>query len=250
MRRLLLATLLALPSLLAAGAARADEGMWTFDNFPADQVARKYGFRPTAAWLEQARLASARLAGGCSASFVSGQGLVMTNHHCAHRCIEDLSTAQHDLVKDGFLARTPAEERRCPNVEVNQLERITDVTARVKAAVAGAEGARFNAALEAEKAKLERECQTSPRLRCEVVSLYHGGVYGLYQYRRFQDVRLAFAAELAAAFFGGEPDNFTFPRYDLDVAFLRVYEDGAPAATPHHFRWSERGASAGSLTFV
>lgn len=245
MRRL--APLLALAAPLLAA---ADEGMWTYDDFPSKAVAARYGFGPTSAWLEQARLSSARLASGCSGSFVSGNGLVMTNHHCAHHCIEQLSTARKDFVKDGFYARTLADERRCPEIEVNQLLAIDDVTARIRKATAGAEGARFAAAFRSEKAAVERECQTSPSLRCEVVTLYRGGVYSLYRYRRFQDVRLVFAPEFAIAFFGGDPDNFMFPRYDLDVAFLRVYDAGAPARTSAHFGWSAAGPDAGELTFV
>ncbi len=245
MRRL--APLLALAAPLLAA---ADEGMWTYDDFPSKAVAARYGFGPTSAWLEQARLSSARLAGGCSGSFVSGNGLVMTNHHCAHHCIEQLSTARKDFVRDGFYARTLAEERRCPEIEVNQLLAIDDVTARIRKATTGTEGARFAAAFRSEKAAVERECQTSPSLRCEVVTLYRGGVYSLYRYRRFQDVRLVFAPEFAIAFFGGDPDNFMFPRYDLDVAFLRAYDAGAPARTSAHFGWSAAGPEAGELTFV
>ncbi len=250
MTRLATVSLLSLLLLAAPLQAGADEGMWTFDHFPSSQVAKKYGFSPSAGWLDQARLASARLAGGCSASFVSADGLVMTNHHCAHGCIEDLSSAKRDLVKEGFYAKTQADEVRCPDMEVNQLRRITDVTARMRKATAGLDGARFHAARVATQAAIEQECQTGPQLRCEVVSLYHGGVYALYEYRRYQDVRLAFAPEFAIAFFGGDPDNFEFPRFDLDVAFVRVYEGGKPASTPAFFRWSPRGASEGELTFV
>jgi hypothetical protein len=239
--------------LLAAAlalSARAEEGMWTYDQFPADAVARAYGFRPDAAWLEKARLASARLAQGCSASLVSPGGLLMTNHHCAHECAEQLSTPGTDLVRGGFMARSAGEERRCPNLEVNQLVAIADATARMQRAIGGLEGRAFHEAQRAEMAQIEKECQISDDLRCEVVTLHRGGAYALYTYRRFQDVRLVFAPELAIAFFGGDPDNFDFPRFDLDVAFLRVYQDGKPAATPHHFRWSARGAKEGDLTFV
>ncbi len=245
MKNLLLAALAAAPLL-----AGADEGMWTYDNFPRDRVEKSYGFSPSDAWLAKARLSSARLAGGCSASFVSGGGLVMTNHHCAHSCIEQLSTARRDYVKSGFFARTQADEVRCPEIEVNQLVAIADVTARITGATAGKSGAGFFRAQRAERARIEKECQTSDALRCEVVSLYHGGVYDLYTYRRFQDVRLVFAPEFAIAFFGGDPDNFNYPRYDLDVAFLRVYQDGKPAATPDHFTWSPAGPKEGELTFV
>ncbi len=237
-------------ALLAALPARADEGMWTFNHFPSDRVAAAYGFGPTPAWLEEVQLSSARLAQGCSASFVSPRGLVMTNHHCAHRCIEQLSTGRDDRVRDGFLARSDAEEARCPELEVNQLLSIADVTARMNAATEGKAGAAFFAAQRATRAAIEAACQTSPELRCEVVSLYRGGRYDLYRYRRYQDVRLVFAPEFAIAFFGGDPDNFNFPRYDLDVAFLRVYRDGKPAPTEHWFRWSPGGPREGELTFV
>jgi hypothetical protein len=224
--------------------------MWTFDAFPSAKVEQAYGFAPSAAWLDHVRLASARLALGCSGSFVSAQGLVLTNHHCVHACVEQLSTSGQDLVKAGFLAARPAEERACPGMEVDQLVSISDVTARVRAATKDLEGEGYQRALRGEIAELESACQTSAAVRCDVVSLYHGGLYHLYRYRRFQDVRLVFAPELAAAFFGGDPDNFEFPRYDLDVAFLRVYEGGKPAHMKDWFRWSASGARAGELTFV
>jgi hypothetical protein len=241
---------LALAAALASASASAEEGMWTFDAFPADKVQAAYGFRPTPAWLDHVRLASARLAGGCSASFVSEQGLVLTNHHCAHGCIAELSTSDRDYVNTGFQARTLADEKKCPNVEVNQLVRIEDVTARVRGATKGLSGEGFEKALRGEMARIEKECQTSASLRCDVVTLYQGGLYHLYTYRRFQDVRLVFAPELAIAFFGGDPDNFEFPRYDLDFSFLRIYENGKPARLKDWFGWSARGPQAGELTFV
>ncbi len=241
----LLASLLVIPL-----ASRADEGMWTFDAFPRDRVARAYGFSPDGAWLDHLRLSSARLARGCSASFVSEGGLVMTNHHCAHACIEQVSTDGRDLVKDGFQAAAAGDEIRCPDVEVNQLVSIADVTARMSRATADLEGPAFFEAQKAEMARIEKECQTSDRLRCDVVSLYHGGRYDLYTYRRYQDVRLVFAPEFSAAFFGGDPDNFEFPRWDLDVAFLRVWEDGKPARTEHFLRWGTEAPCEGDLTFV
>ncbi len=242
--------LLLVAALAAPLAAGADEGMWTFDAFPREKVEKAYGFRPTDAWLEHVRLSSARLARGCSASFVSRDGLVMTNHHCAHSCIEQLSTAARDYVRDGFQARSAAEELRCPDVEVNQLVAIRDVTADVRRATAELDGKAFNDAQREVMSRIEKACQTSAALRCEVVTLYHGGLYHLYTYRRFQDVRLVFAPEFAIAFFGGDPDNFTFPRYDLDVAFLRVYDGGRPARMDHWFRWSAAGPKDGELTFV
>ena len=235
---------------LLAPVARADEGMWTFDNFPAAKVEQQYGFKATQPWLDHVRLASARLAQGCSGSFVSERGLVMTNHHCAHSCIEQLSTSQRDFVKTGFYAKTAADEVKCPELEVNQLTRISDVTRRMNEATGGLTGADYIQAQRGEIAKIEKECQTSDRLRCEVVTLYQGGLYALYQYQRFQDVRLVFAPEFAIAFFGGDPDNFMFPRYDLDLSFVRVYQDGQPAKTRDFFPWSPAGAKEGDLTFV
>jgi hypothetical protein len=231
--------------------ARGDEGMWTFDNFPSAQVAKKYGFSPDAKWLNEAQLSSVRLAGGCSGSFVSGDGLVMTNHHCAHSCIEQLSTKDKDFVKEGFYAPTLDQEVKCPEIELNQLVAISDVTKRIRGATQGLEGQKFAEAERAEMATIEKECaQGSDQVRCDVVTLYHGGIYDLYKYKRFQDVRLVFAPEFAIAFFGGDPDNFNFPRYDLDVSFIRAYENGKPAQTEHHFRWSKAGAKEGELTFV
>ncbi len=238
---------------LVAGSSRpviADEGMWTFNNFPADKVASKYGFKPDAAWLDRVRLGSARLAQGCSASFVSPDGLVMTNHHCAHQCIQELSTKTKDYVKEGFTAKGIAAEPKCPALEVNQLTDISDVTARMNAATAGKTGPAYIEAQKAETAKITKECSTSDRIRCDVVSLYKGGKYDLYKYQRYQDVRLVFAPELSIAFFGGDPDNFNFPRYDLDVSFIRVYENGKPAATPAYFPFAKTPTKKGDLTFV
>ena len=234
----------------AVPSARADEGMWTFHDFPSATVKQRYGFAPDQAWLDKARLASARIAGGCSASFVSGDGLVMTNHHCAHECIAQLSDAQHDYVKNGYLAKTQADEARCPDLEVQRLDAITDITDRVTAATAGKTGAGYTAAKKEISAAIEKECQTDDVTRCEVVELFHGGQFVLHRYHRFTDVRVVFAPEFAIAFFGGDPDNFEFPRYDLDVSFVRAYEGGQPAKTPDHFTWSKAGARDGELTFV
>ena len=248
-RRLSLALAL---GLVAGGslAAHADEGMWLLNQFPSATTAKRYGFTPDMPWLMHVGAASARLAGGCSGSFVSPNGLVMTNHHCAHKCIAQLSTAKQDYVQTGFLAKTLADEVKCPEIEVNQLAGISDVSKEMKAALAGLEGKAYNDALKAKTAEFEKACSHSDRDRCEVVTLYHGGLYHLYKYRRFQDVRLVFAPEFAAAFFGGDPDNFNFPRYDLDVSFLRVYEDGKPLAQNPYFPWSKAGAADGELTFV
>ena len=235
---------------LAAPSLHADEGMWTFNNFPADQLQKSHGFKPDQAWLDKVRLGSARLAQGCSASFVSKDGLVMTNHHCAHTCIAQLSTKKNDYVKSGFYAASRAKEMPCPALEVNQLESITDVTAQVNAATKGKSGAAYTDAMKAVTATIAKKCSTSDAVRCDVVTLYKGGRYDLYQYRRYQDVRLVFAPELGIAFFGGDPDNFNFPRYDLDAAFVRVYEDGKPLVAKHVLPFAKTPAKAGDLTFV
>jgi len=244
--------LVLLAAVTLAFAARADEGMWTLDNFPSAKVRQKYGFAPDAQWLRETQLSSVRLAGGCSGSFVSPDGLVMTNHHCAHSCIEQLSTQEKDFVAQGFSAAAPENEVRCPEIELNQLIQISDVTARVQGATKGLKpGKEYNAKRKAAMASVEKECSAGDeKLRCDVVELYHGGQYSLYRYKRFQDVRLVFAPEVAIAFFGGDPDNFNFPRYDLDVSFIRAYEDGKPARTDHYFKFSPNGAKEGQLTFV
>ncbi|SEK77462.1 dipeptidyl-peptidase 7. Serine peptidase. MEROPS family S46 [Stigmatella aurantiaca] len=237
-------------ALVGALPALADEGMWTYNNFPSAAVKSKYGFEPTPQWLDKVRLSSARLAGGCSASFVSANGLVMTNHHCTRGCIEQLSTAQKDYIANGFYAKTLADEIQCPAMEINQLAEITDVTDRLNTATQGRTGKEYSDTLKAEMSKIEKECATSDQVRCDVVTLYQGGKYNLYKYRRFQDVRLVFAPEHAIAFFGGDPDNFEFPRYDLDVSFVRVYQDGKSAPQNHYFKWSKSGVKEGDLTFI
>ncbi|WP_342378647.1 S46 family peptidase [Myxococcus stipitatus] len=241
--------LLALGLLMALPAV-ADEGMWTYDAFPVEAVSKAHGFTPTQAWLDKVRLGSVRLAGGCSASFVSPEGLVMTNHHCIRGCIEDLSSPKEDFLAKGFLARTPAQERRCPKVEANQLVKMTDVTARMNTATKGLTGAAFNTALKREMSAVESECTTSTDVRCDVVTLFNGGKYHLYEYRRFQDVRLVFAPEFSMAAFGGDPDNFNFPRFGYDVAFMRVWKDDAPAKSPDYLPWAKEGAKEGDLVFV
>jgi hypothetical protein len=238
--------------VLSAFASRADEGMWTYDNFPSQKVAKKYNFTPSKEWLNEAQLASVRLAGGCSGSFVSPEGLVMTNHHCAHSCIEQLSTKDRDFVAQGFYAPALEAEVKCPEIELNQLLEIADVSAKVHGATEGLKpGKEFNDKRKAAMAAVEKECANGDeKLRCDVVELYHGGVYSLYKYKRFQDVRLVFAPEFRIAFFGGDPDNFNFPRYDLDVSFIRAWEDGKPAHTEHSLKWSSSGVHEGQLSFV
>jgi Peptidase S46 len=242
---LLLLACLASPLML-----RADEGMWTFDNFPSHTVEAKYGFAPSEAWLDHVRAASLRIAGGCSASFISAQGLVMTNHHCVVDCVQELSTAQQNLVETGFSAPTVAEERKCPAFELDQLTQIRDVTAEVEQALAGKTGDAANAALRAKEAELQQSCGSDPSTRCDVVSLYEGGVYDLYRYKRYNDVRLVFAPEMTVAQFGGDPDNFNFPRFDYDIGLVRAYEGGHPAASPDYLKWSANGSKDGDLVFV
>jgi hypothetical protein len=236
--------------LLVALPASAEEGMWTYDAFPSEAVKKAYGFAPSQEWLDAVRLASVRLAGGCSASFVSPDGLVMTNHHCVRGCIEDLSSPTRDLLATGFYAKEAKEELRCPKVEANQLVEMKDVTARMGTATKGLTGPAFNTALKAEMTKVEKECATGDDVRCDVVTLFNGGKYHLYKYRRFQDVRLAFAPEFPMASFGGDPDNFNFPRYGYDVAFLRVWQDGQPAKSANYLPWAKQGVKEGELVFV
>lgn len=230
--------------------ARADEGMWTFNNFPSAKVQKTYGFTPSAAFLDHVRKSSLRIAEGCSASFISPQGLVMTNHHCVVGCVGQLSTAQQNLVESGFLAKRAADEKACPDFELDQLQSIADVTKTVQGAIAGKTGAAATAALRAVTAGLEQSCGKDSAVLCEVVSLYRGGVYDLYHYKKYTDVRLVFAPEYAIGQFGGDPDNFNFPRFDFDIGLLRAYENGKPAVTPDYLRWSRNGSKAGDLVFV
>jgi hypothetical protein len=244
-----IATLLVV-CLFSPLALSADEGMWTFDNFPSHTVEVKYGFSPSPAWLDHVRASSLRIAFGCSGSFISPQGLVMTNHHCVIDCVQQLSTTQQNLVESGYTAATPAEERECPAFELDQLTQIRDVTAEVKQALAGKTGDDANAALHAKEAELQQSCGSDPSTLCQVVSFYEGGLYDLYHYKRYTDVRLVFAPEMSVAQFGGDPDNFNFPRYDYDIGLLRVYEGGHPAESPDYLKWSADGSKDGELVFV
>ena len=246
-----LAASLAALVLLAAGAARADEGMWPFDEAPVAQVKDALGVTLDARWLGHLRDASVRLTNGCSASIVSRQGLVLTNQHCVVGCAQQLSPPDKDYVGDGFVAAGPADERTCPGVQAEVLVAIADVTAPIFAAGAGKTGEAFAAARENALADAERDaCGGDARYRCQVMSFYQGGQFKLYKYRRYADVRLVFAPELDTALFGGDPDNFNFPRYDLDCAFLRLYEDGKPAVTPAFLAWSSSPPKAGEPVFV
>ena len=237
-------------ALFGATPALAEEGMWTFDAFPKEAVKSAYKTAPDDAWLERVRLSSVRLAQGCSGSFVSSDGLILTNHHCVLRCVQQLSSEDSDLVTQGFAAPKRDKERRCPAFEVNQLVEITDVTERVQSSLTGKTGKAFQDARKAVTATIEGDCAKSEDNRCDVVSLYRGGLYHLYKYRRYQDVRLAFAPEFASAFFGGDPDNFNFPRYNLDFAFLRVYVDDRPLQVKNWLPWSPAGPKENELVFI
>ena len=232
-------------------AALADEGMWLYNQPPKDRIKAKYGFELTQKWLDHVRLSSVRFNNGGSGSFVSADGLTFTNHHVGAGCMQQLSTAGHDYIKTGFYAKTRAEETECPNLELNQLVGIEDVTDKVNAGVKPRmSAADAGQAQRAAMSQVEKDCSTSTRLRCDVVVLYSGQVYNLYKYKKYTDVRLVFAPEFDIAFFGGDPDNFTYPRYDLDITFFRVYENDKPAHLDNYLRWSPSGVNDGDLIFV
>ena len=236
---------------LATPLALADEGMWLYNAFPRDRVQKQYGFLPTQEWLDHLRLSSVRFNNGGSGSFVSPDGLAFTNHHVGADCIGKLATSGHDYMKTGFYAKTHADEAKCPDLELNVLVGIDDVTAKVKAAApATMSTADAGQAQRSAMSAIEKECATSTGLRCDVVTLYSGEVYNLYRYKKYTDVRLVFAPEFAAAFFGGDPDNFTFPRYDLDITFFRIYENDKPVHLDHYLQWSKTGVKDGDLIFV
>ena len=235
--------------LLLANVALADEGMWLFNAFPKDKVKAKYGFEPSQEWLDHVRLSSARAPNG-SSSFVSPDGLIFTNHHIAQGCIHDLSTGGKDYMKDGFYAPTRADEPKCPGVEFVVLVGIDDVTAKVNAASKpGMSSAEVGKAQREVMSSLEKECSVDG-LRCDVVTLYSGALYHLYKYKIYSDIRLVMAPEFDIAFFGGDPDNFEYPRYDLDISFFRAYENDQPARTENYLKWSKTGIKEGDLVFV
>jgi hypothetical protein len=241
--------------IAALSPAWADEGMWTFDNFPAEAVRQAYGVEVTPAWLEHVRLSTVRLA-NCTASFVSPQGLMLTNHHCIESCLGEQSSKKDNLVENGFLAPAPNAERRCATQVADVLVAMENVTAAVTKAVAGAsDGAAYQARQHALTA-LEQSCEQSSahsstgKLLCQAVTLYDGGQYFLYKYKRYDDVRLVFSPEIGIASFGGDPDNFQFPRWSLDIAMLRAYEHGKPAKTPQYLKMDFAGPREGELVFV
>lgn len=238
-------------SASAAFAAPFDEGMWTFDNPPLDRLKNDHGFIAGQDWFDHLRQSSVRFNDGGSGSFISPEGLVLTNHHVGFGAIQKLSSEGKDYVKNGFYAPTRDAELACPDAELNVLVSIEDVTAKISGAVAsGATPKEANDQRRAAIARLEKEEAEKTGLRCNVIPLYQGGEYALYRFKKYTDVRLVFAPEEQIAFFGGDPDNFNFPRHDLDMAIFRVYEDGKPAATPHYLRWSVEGPKEGDLVFV
>ena len=248
-RRWFLAGLLFI--MMPASRVAAEEGMWTFDNPPLKILKERYGFTPTKEWLDHVRLSSVRFNDGGSGSFVSPHGLALTNHHVALGQLQKVSTPEKDYVKDGFYARTPDEELKCPDLELNVLVSLEDVTVRVQgAAKKGMSEEEGLKARKAESAKIEKESQDATGLRSDVVTLYDGGEYWLYRYKKYTDVRLVFAPEQQIAFFGGDPDNFTYPRYDFDMALFRVYENDKPIDSSNYLKWSAHGADDGELVFV
>jgi hypothetical protein len=237
--------------LSVGGLATADEGMWLFNVPPAARIKAKYGFQLTKEWLNHTQLSSVRFNNGGSGSFVSPNGLTFTNHHVGATCIHGLSTGDKDYMKTGFYAKTQAEEAKCPDLELNVLQDIEDVTQKVNAAVKpGMSVADQGQAQRSAMSTIEQECATTTKLRCDVITLYSGAMYHLYKYKKYTDVRLVFAPEFDSAFFGGDPDNFEYPRYDLDITFFRIYENDRPVHLEHSFKWSTTGVKEGDLIFV
>jgi hypothetical protein len=253
MRRSALPTLLV---LVVSAPAFSDGGMWTFHDFPHGLLKREHGADVSQAWLDQVRTATIRLS-NCTASFVSRDGLVLTNHHCAEACLDEHSSAEHNLLREGFLARSRPQELKCGAQIADVLMDMENITAKVAAAISGLDDRAANDARKKALTQLEQACEENSRrgksgaLKCESVDLYQGGQYWLYKYHRYDDVRLVFAPEAGIAAFGGDPDNFQFPRWDLDMSVLRAYgPDGKPAATPNFLRIRPEGPNAGELVFV
>jgi hypothetical protein len=234
---------------LPAGYVKEFGTMWTFEAPPLDYWKARYGFTPDKAWLDHVRLASIRLP-NCSASFVSSRGLVMTNHHCARECITTVSTPDSNFQALGFVARSQTDERKCPGLFVDQLQSIEDVTGPIQKAVSSRNTATQVAQRNAAISAIEKDCETEPGLNCQVITYYQGGVYSLYRFKRFTDLRLVMAPEEAISFFGGDPDNFTYPRYDLDLSLMRVYENDKPYEPTDYLKWSKNGAKENDVVFV
>src|SRR4051812_16391848 len=232
-------------------ASFADEGMWLFNDPPRKLLKERHHFDVTDQWLEHVQKSSVRFNSGGSGSFLSEDGLVMSNHHVGADTLQKVSTKEHDYLKDGFSARTLAEEIPAKDLELNVLMSIEDVTARVNAAVKpGLSDEEAFRARRSVMAEIEKESKDKTGLRSDVVTLYQGGLYHLYRFKRYTDVRLVFAPEQQIAFFGGDPDNFEYPRYDLDICFFRAYENGKPAKVEHYLKWSQKGTAPNDLVFV
>ena len=242
----------ALAAALTFGSvARAEEGMWLYSNPPRQQLKDKYGFDATDAWLDHLMKSSVRFNSGGSGSFVSGDGLVLTNHHVGADALQKFSTKEKNYLRDGFYAKNAGEEIKCVDLELNVLQNIEDVTARVNAAIpAGLTGGEAALARRKITAEIEKESREKTGFRSDVVTLYQGGEYHLYRFKRYTDIRLVFAPEAQAAFYGGDPDNFEYPRYDLDVCFFRAYENDKPVQPVNYLKWSAKGAADGELVFV
>ncbi|MBP9888150.1 MAG: S46 family peptidase [Leptospiraceae bacterium] len=229
----------------------SDEGMWTLDNLPQKNLQEKYDFKITDKWLKNAQLASVRFNDGGSGAFVSNGGLVLTNHHVAMGQLQKMSTKKSDYVKDGFFAKKNSDEKKCPDLELNVLISMENVTSQVVNASKNVETDKAkNEKRKEEIAKIEKTSNDKTRLRSDVVELYDGGEYWLYRYKKYTDVRLVMAPELQAAAFGGDPDNFNYPRFSLDFAFFRVYENNKPIESKNYFKWSKGGAKENELVFV
>src|SRR3977135_401432 len=239
--------------IMSAGlsSAAGNEGMWLFNNPPLKQFKEKYQFETTPQWLEHLQKSSVPCPSGGSGSFVSANGLVITNHHVGLDTLQKISSEKNNYVRDGFYAKTQAEEQRATDLELNVLMSIEDVTPRVMAALKpGLTAEQSAAARQKAIAEIEKESKEKTGLRSDVVTLYQGGAYHLYRFKRYDDVRIVFAPEQQAAFYGGDPDNFEYPRFDLDICIVRAYENGQPAKIEHFLKWNPQGPSDGELTFV